>query len=337
MGPPPEYALTWTVKQLMLPNSTDWNRPLIRQVLPHEEERILCLKPSQTGAPDKLIWLGNISVVYTTKSGYHQALELIAPAPPAPPTSVDWKKSIWNLHTSPKLKLFLWKIFQGALPVGESLAARHMGPPQKCSRCNADESINHLFFHCDFAHNVWKLAPFSNCVDSRGLLDLSTVWTGLCNLTCLPPTGISLGPLAPWILWSLWLARNNRTFNNRDSTAEEVITKATAASSEWLQEQVKTPTPKTNLSAQPSFGPPTSATLHTDGAWRADLHLAGLGWTLKQGHHSTSHMAHCYYVSSPLMAEGLAVREALTSCIALGIRAVQCKSDSLHLIRAINE
>lgn len=37
------------------------------------------------------------------------------------------------------------------------------------------------------------------------------------------------------------------------------------------------------------------------------------------------------------MEEGLAVREALTSCIALGIRAVQCKSDSLHLIRAINE
>lgn len=176
MGPAPEYALTWTVKQLMLPNSTNWNRPLIRQVLPHEEERILCLKPSQTGAPDKLIWLWNISGVYTTKSGYHQALELNAPAPPAP-TSVDWKKSIWNLHTSPKLKLFLWKIFQGALPVGESLAARHIGPPQKCSRCNADESINHLFFHCDFAHNVWKLAPFSNCVDSRGLLDLSTVWT----------------------------------------------------------------------------------------------------------------------------------------------------------------
>ncbi|CAG7881669.1 unnamed protein product [Brassica rapa] len=48
-------------------------------------------------------------------------------------------------------------------------------------------------------------------------------------------------------------------------------------------------------------------------------------------------LSHCFYVSSPLVAEGLALREALICCITKGIRAVRCSSDSLQLVRALNE
>lgn len=183
-----------------------------------------------------------------TKSGYLKALEL-NDTNPIPPTTVevDWKKGIWNLQTAPKIKLFLWKIFKGALPVGEALAVRNIGSAQTCALCDSNESINHLFLHCDFACKVWRLAPFLSCIDTRGLLDLATGWQTLCNLKCLPPTGVALGPLAPWILWSLWLARNNRIFNNKDSTPEEVITKAIAAAQEWLREQVSGTTLKASF------------------------------------------------------------------------------------------
>ena len=248
MGPPPEQYLDWTVKHLMLPNSTEWNRALIQHVLPLEEQRILSLKPSTTGTPDKLIWLGTTSGVYTTKSGYHKALELSEEDPlPTMNVIIDWEKGVWNQHTSPKIKLFLWKIFQNALPVGDLLALRNIGTTPNCTRCNSAESINHLFLHCDFACKVWRLAPFLSCIDTRGLLDLATGWQTLCNLKCLPPTGVALGPLAPWILWSLWLARNNRIFNNKDSTPEEVITKAIAAAQEWLREQVSGTTLKASF------------------------------------------------------------------------------------------
>ena len=65
--------------------------------------------------------------------------------------------------------------------------------------------------------------------------------------------------------------------------------------------------------------------------------MAGLGWTIKEEGQSSSFMAHCHFVNSPLVAEGLALREALICCIAKGIRRVSCKSDSLQLIRAIHE
>lgn len=47
-------------------------------------------------------------------------------------------------------------------------------------------------------------------------------------------------------------------------------------------------------------------------------------------------MAHCHYVNSALVAEALAVREGLSTCIDKGFRRVHCKSDSLQLIKAIN-
>ena len=68
MGPPPEHYMNLTVRELLLPNSSDWNRELIQQIMPHEEEAILSIKPSKSGAPDKLVWLSTRSGEYTTKT-----------------------------------------------------------------------------------------------------------------------------------------------------------------------------------------------------------------------------------------------------------------------------
>ncbi|RID47699.1 hypothetical protein BRARA_I04274, partial [Brassica rapa] len=140
-----------------------------------------------------------------------------------------------------------------------------------------------------------------------------------------------------WILWSLWLVRNNRIFNNKDTTYEEVITKATAAAHEWLREQSTIPKPKVTVPTPSHHGPTSYTSINSYAAWRSDMHLAGLGWTIKEGNLTSSFLSHCYFVNSPLVAEGLALREALTCCIAKGIRAMHCNSDSLQIIRAINE
>ena len=230
MGPAPANQLDLTVDCLLLPDGSDWNREAIRSLVPHEESRILSIKPSRTGAPDKLIWLGTESGEYTTKSGYRKALERSTyPEEERPAVTVDWNSGVWKLHTAPKIKLFLWKIFRGALPVGESLAIRNITSALNCKRCNTPESTNHLFLHCGIAQKVWKLAPFSNCIDTRGMVDLAGAWPTLCKETCLPPTGITSGQLAPWILWFIWLARNDYVFNNKDTTPEAIITKATVA------------------------------------------------------------------------------------------------------------
>lgn len=81
MGPMPENHSTLTVADLLLPYGSDWNREAIQLYFPQEEERILLLKPNKTGAADKLIWLGNKTGEYTTKSGYHTAIKDSLPTP----------------------------------------------------------------------------------------------------------------------------------------------------------------------------------------------------------------------------------------------------------------
>ena len=54
-----------------------------------------------------------------------------------------------------------------------------------------------------------------------------------------------------------------------------------------------------------------------------------------EGTEKVSILAHCHYVNSPLVAEGLALREALQFCIEKDIRQLRCETDSLLLVNAL--
>lgn len=337
MGPAPEDQSELTVAQLLLPDGSDWNREAIQRYFPFEEESILLIKPSRTGAADKLIWLGNDSGEYTTKSGYHTALSNSQPPLTTHQENFDWYGGIWKMNVAPKIRVFLWKIFQGALPVGERLATRNLPVVTTCKCCNQTESITHLFLHCEFAHKVWNLPPFADSIDSRGMADLDSVWPALCGLSCLPPAGIVTGPLAPWILWSFWIARNKLIFKNKASSPEDVLSTAILMAREWLTEQSRASSVQVSTTLSPQIELPNTAVLKTDAACRGDRRLAGLAWTLEENGHQTTRMAHCHYVASPLVAEGLALREAINFSITRGIFRIQFFSDSLQLINALTK
>lgn len=171
------------------------------------------IKPSKTGCQDKIIWLKTKDGVYSTKSGYWTACDhRESPTQAQQVPSMDWEKGIWKLNADPKIKLFIWKIFQGALPTSESLAARNINVEAKCARCGSPESINHLFFHCEFAQQVWSLASFTTIFDARGLVDLVAEWNAIVMRECLPPIGIATGKLTPWIMWTIWKVRKELVF-----------------------------------------------------------------------------------------------------------------------------
>lgn len=76
MGPVEEKISSLKVKDLFHnSNSVNWNKKLIREILPQYEQDILSIKPSKRGGADKQIWLKHQSGRYTTKSGYHSARE----------------------------------------------------------------------------------------------------------------------------------------------------------------------------------------------------------------------------------------------------------------------
>ncbi|KAF2540833.1 hypothetical protein F2Q68_00029855 [Brassica cretica] len=188
MGPPPEEFQNLTVADLLLPSTREWNRNMIQRILPFEEHRILTIKPSLTGAPDKLSWLNTTSGEYSTKTG----------------------------------------IF----------------------------------------------------------------------------------------------------------TAEETLSKAVACAREWATSQISLPrsarTPPSSVT-----NPMDCALIKTDAAWNERLNIAGLGWTIASQDKSSSFSSPAHHVSSPLVAEGLAVREAVLKCRELGLARIIIESDSAVLIKAL--
>lgn len=69
MGPAPESLVNLTVAELFQSEENVWSLEKIRQFLPFHEQEILAIKPSFSGAPDKLIWLNDKTGEFTTKSG----------------------------------------------------------------------------------------------------------------------------------------------------------------------------------------------------------------------------------------------------------------------------
>uniref|UniRef100_A0A0D2ZR43 Uncharacterized protein n=1 Tax=Brassica oleracea var. oleracea TaxID=109376 RepID=A0A0D2ZR43_BRAOL len=87
---------------------------------------------------------------------------------------------------------------------------------------------------------------------------------------------------------------------------------------------------------------PVFLTINSDfsyGAWKPGILAAGVAWSFynTNGEIITSHSNLISYVNSPLVAEGLAMREAMDHALSLGFNRVIFESDSKQLISTITD
>lgn len=191
-GPAPLASKDWFVCDLFKQGSLEWDVERIDSLLPAFTNDILSLKPSRLGALDKQVWLGQPNRSYSTKSGYFVAKEASSDfTPHASSNGVQWKPEVWAVPTSPKVKLFLWKALQGALPTSQQLQDRHISVDLACVKCGEPESILHLLFHCPFAQQVWAQAPSKLVFPSINMVCVQSGLLAANQLICLPPSGVS--------------------------------------------------------------------------------------------------------------------------------------------------
>ncbi|KAG5377873.1 hypothetical protein IGI04_025715 [Brassica rapa subsp. trilocularis] len=139
------------------------------------------------------------------------------------------------------------------------------------------------------------------------------------------PSSSTRGTNAPWVISSIWTARNFRIFQKRIFTAQKVMTKAIVDAKEWKQAQTKDVPPTPNLGK--IFKPTGQEVIcHSDAAWDKDRNASGLGWSFSENQNER-------FISH----RGLAVRSAMEHAIALQFRKVIFETDSLQLVAAIVE
>lgn len=205
------------------------------------------------------------------------------------------------------MQMFLWSALQDALPTGDNLKRRKIKLDAQCPRCGQQETTLHIFFTCSFAMKVWKQTP-----------------------------------LYPWICWAIWTSRNQLLFEDRGLAPEEVAIKGLNLAREWtsIQSNRKAITPpiqRSTFKQQITTPHPETVYCKTDASWDATSNFAGLAWIFSGPHPSMPMQGSIYrgFVSSPLMAEALAVRSSIQLAATLQIPHLRVCSDSQTLIKAI--
>ena len=220
IGPPSSEEVDMRVKDLLLPDGSDWNLEQIHKYLPQYESHIRKIMPCPS-MHDERVWLGEKSGAYSTRSGYTLAKVNAGDSN----SDFNWKNCIWNVKCSPKLHLFLWKLKNNALAVGETLVKRGITAEGECKRCGDIESAFHVMFSCPVAKRVWKLAPALFVPAPEVCDSMENLLIGCMKMTNLPPTGLT-SPLYPWILWVLWTSRNQFMFEDKSFSESEMLMKA---------------------------------------------------------------------------------------------------------------
>ncbi|XP_010489824.1 PREDICTED: uncharacterized protein LOC104767503 [Camelina sativa] len=153
------------VKDLIDPSTGLWDLDALEEhFFPQDINRIQSIKPVRDHK-DYHVWKHNKSGEYSVKSGYwlaslsinSQALKDVE----AQPSLNGLKAEVWSIQTAPKIKIFLWKVLSGALPVANLLRRRGIEGDELCRVCGeAEETINHILFTCTYARQIWALSDY---------------------------------------------------------------------------------------------------------------------------------------------------------------------------------
>lgn len=265
------------------------------------------------------------------------------------PPSYTWLEiSTLVMPSHPKLQVFLWKITQGAnlqlrgaLPKGANLQLRGLQHNTSWPHCGELETISHLFLYCAFAKRVWSSTILSPHFDPDSYINITAFTDALkaCKTSaCLPPIGI-ISDIFPWICWEIWTARNKLIFEDWRISPEETVSRAIRNAREWNSAQAPS-APPSWLQSQPLSIPDLDAlTLgFSDTAWSKESNTAAFGCIFQnregQTIHHDSRMER--NVSSPLVAEALALRWTIITALSKGFLNTYFNTDCKSLVTAIS-
>lgn len=270
---------TLLVKDVIDKNGPSWNLSLCANDLPSSvQEKIQSIVvPVSPFVQDSLVWQPSKFGDVTAKEAYKW---LLSNKKNLNSFCKDWK-SIWHLRCPQKIRSFMWLVAHNRIPVHEILYRVGIGTSPKCPLCHNhfETELDH-FFQCPVVQPIWTtLACRWNY--RFQLEPITPSWLiQLCS-TKLSFNGLQRVTLVPFILWHIWLARNELVFNSTPFRSLFVLGKAYRAAEEY---QFSMPYHECSSAKQQmliSWKPPAAPyiKLNSDGA-ASSLTGAGIGGVL---------------------------------------------------------
>ncbi|KAL0917385.1 hypothetical protein M5K25_012440 [Dendrobium thyrsiflorum] len=127
----------------------------------------------------------------------------------------SWAKHLWFKGNALRYSVFAWLCIAGGLKTAAALSLRNVYISPLCPLCHLDiESVNHLFFECNFSFAVLtKLIPKASALLLRPTATQLFDWTEELNL---PERGHSLFKLCICcVIYHVWKERNSRRFGGQ--------------------------------------------------------------------------------------------------------------------------
>jgi hypothetical protein len=140
-------------------------------------------------------------------------------------------KHLWKSKIPLKIKIWLWLIWHNAIATKDNLLKRNWTGNPTCQFCNAQETINHLFFGCSAAKFVWSTVATAIKSPTRPGNFSQFFWWFPQFVPASRNTQIA-GLAA--ICWSIWKLRNRACFENKlISSPAELINYAVVFMKYW--------------------------------------------------------------------------------------------------------
>lgn len=140
--------------QDLLNNEGSWDTGKLDEFFPMEiKEKILSITPN-IQERDRIRWKQHESGDFTAKNMYNYLIN--QDAENEDNMVFSWKK-IWKMQAIPRIRLFIWKLVQKALPTTSRLAGHNSEISPECPMRNnqAMETENYLFRTCPLARSIW--------------------------------------------------------------------------------------------------------------------------------------------------------------------------------------
>ncbi|XP_078175199.1 uncharacterized protein LOC144568705 [Carex rostrata] len=311
------------VRDLVIEGTGTWNAELLIQIFGHQVclQILTNIQPPRDGAgEDRLVFIDSSTGAFSVKQAYKN---ITSPRHNMQSSKV-WKL-VWRKGSIlPRIRVFIWKLLHGALPLAKNLASRTSRGDPTCVVCqHDDEDVLHMLFMCPFARACWLRGPLALRTD-RLSCDLPSIFTWIFDHSS-EETWTDMANTA----WAVWRCRNEKVYGGKVPTFERFQQILNLISREARIVAVAHLKKGARVEEE---GAQVSSSLKVyrcmvDGSWKPPWR-GGIGFVVEEDGVLKGYRAAPCTVCCPLQAEVVALKEAILFVKGLGLQSCSFFTDN---------